>query len=207
MGFKQRGKKGQPSQLLCILLLSLFFLCGIFTGQALAERGSGVVGKELTEYLRRYVTDDSPLLSRTVLSAVLLYLRYPLIAALLGFSSIGVVIIPGVTMALGFFLSFSISCFVAVLGPDGVVLAAAALGLRCLMTLPCYFLLAVHSWGSSAALASLSFGRGRRSASVTYGSQWWTRLVVCFFILMCGVCAELFCVPLLLQMALGRIFL
>ena len=207
MSFKQRGKGGQPSPLLCILLLSLFFLCGIFAGQALAQRGSGVVGRELAEYLRRYVTIDGSVSSRTVLSAVLLYLRYPLMAALLGFSSIGAVMIPGITMALGFFLSFSISCFAAVFGPDGVLLATAVLGLRCLVTLPCYFLLAVHSWGSSAALASLSFGRGRRSASVTYGSQWWTRLVVCFFVLMCGICAELLCVPLLLRMALGRIFL
>ena len=207
MSLKQRGKGGQPSPLWRVLLLSLFFLCGIFAGQALAARGAVVVGGELTKYLRRYVTIDGSVSLRTVLSAILLYLRYPMVVALLGFSSIGIAIIPAITTALGFFLSFSVSCFAAVFGSDGVLLAAAVLGVRCLVMLPCYFLVAVYAWGSSAALASLSFGRGRRSASVSYGPRWWTRLLVCVFILMCGVCAELFCVPLFLQMVLRRIFL
>lgn len=207
MSLKQRGKGGQPSPLPRILLLSLFFLCGVFLGQVLAGRVPAAAEQELTEYLRGYVTLDSHISPQTVLSAVLLYVRYPLLAALLGFASIGVVLLPGVTAAFGFFLSFSVSCFAAAFGPDGVVLALAVLGLRCLVTLPCYFLLAVHSWGSSAMLASLSFGRGRRSAPVTYGSKWWTRFVVCFLVLLAGVCAELLCAPLFLRMALERIFL
>ena len=165
---KQRGNGGQPSPLPRMLLLALFFLCGVFLGQVLAGRVPSVAEDELTAYLRQYVTLDSGVSSKTILSTILLYVRYPLLAALLGFASIGVVLLPGVTMAFGFFLSFSVSCFTAAFGTDGIVLALAVMGLRCIVTLPCYFILAVHSWGSSAGLASLSFGRGRRTASITY---------------------------------------
>ena len=206
MSLKQRGNGGQPSPLPRMLLLALFFLCGVFLGQVLAGRVPSVAEDELTAYLRQYVTLDSGVSSKTILSTILLYVRYPLLAALLGFASIGVVLLPGVTMAFGFFLSFSVSCFTAAFGTDGIVLALAVMGLRCIVTLPCYFILAVHSWGSSAALASLSFGRGRRTASVTYGAEWWTRCVVCLLVLLAGVCVDLACAPWFLQMALERIF-
>ena len=87
-----------------------------------------------------------------------------------------VVVLPLVTVAYGFFLSFSVCCFTAAFGADGVLLALAVFGLRCAVTVPCYFLLAVPSWGTSAALASVSFGRGRRCAPVTYDRGCWLRL-------------------------------
>ena len=69
------------------------------------------------------------------------------------------VLLPCVTAAYGFFLSFSVCCFTAAFGVDGVLLALAVFGLRCMVTLPCYFLLAAASWGTSAGLAAVSFGR------------------------------------------------
>ena len=189
-----------------ILLLSLFFLCGVFSGQVLAGRIPVTAGQELTEYLRSYVTLEHHTSPQIVLSALLLYVRYPVLAALLGFASIGVVLLPGVTAAFGFFLSFSVSCFAAAFGSDGVLVALAVMGVRTLVTLPCFFMLAVQSLGSSAMLASLSFGRGRRSAPIIYGSKWWTRFGVCLLVLLAGVCVELLCVPLLLRTVLERIF-
>lgn len=206
MSFRQYGKRGQPSAAPRVLLLALFFLCGVCLGQVLATRIPADAGQELSAYLRGYLALDAPVTPGTALSAALLYLRYPLLAALLGFASIGVILLPGLTLVFGLFLSFSVSCFTAAFGPQGSLLALAVLGLRCLVTLPCYFLLAVPSWESAAALARLSFGRGRRSAPVSYGSGWWTRVGVCCLILLAGACAELLCVPPLLRMALERIF-
>ena len=188
------------------MLLALFFLCGIFGGQVLAGRIPSTAGQELTEYLKYYVTLENHISPQTVRSSLLLYLRYPVLAALLGFASIGVVLLPGVAVAFGFFLSFSVSCFTAAFGPAGMLVALAVMGLRTLTTLPCFFLLAAHSLGSSAALASLSFGRGRRSAPVAYGSKWWSCFVVCLLVLLAGVCVELLCAPLFLRMALERVF-
>ena len=114
-------------------------------------------------------------------------------------------LLPCVTLVFGCCLSFSVSCFTAAFGSDGVLLALAVFGLRCAVTLPCYFLLAVPALGTSGALASLSFGRGRRAAPVTYGKVWWRRLGLCVLVLLLGVCAELFASPWLLRLVLGRV--
>lgn len=189
-----------------LLLLALFFAVGVLLGQALAGRVPASTGEELNRYLTDYVRlggTASPT-AKTVLSALSLYFRYPLLAFLLGFASIGIVLLPCLTAAFGFFLSFSVCCFTAAFGPGGVLVALAVFGLRCLVTLPCYFLLAVPAWGTSAALASLSFGRGQRSAPVTYGRKWWKRSALCAVVLLAGVCVELFLPPVFLRLVLAR---
>lgn len=133
-----------------LLLLALFFLAGVLLGQVLSGRVPDTTGDELRRYLEDYVRlggEGAPTV-QTALSALVIYFRYPLFAFLLGFASIGVVLLPCVTAAYGFFLSFSVCCFTAAFGVDGVLLALAVFGLRCLVTLPCYFLLAAASWGS-----------------------------------------------------------
>ena len=135
-----------------LLLLALFFLAGVLLGQVLSGRVPDTTGDELRRYLEDYVRlggEGAPTV-QTALSALVIYFRYPLFAFLLGFASIGVVLLPCVTAAYGFFLSFSVCCFTAAFGVDGVLLALAVFGLRCMVTLPCYFLLAAASWGTSA---------------------------------------------------------
>lgn len=204
---KHRLSQGGPAALPRLLFLALFFLGGVILGQVLAGRVPDATGDELSRYLADYVRlgGSGSVSAGAALSALVVYFRYPLLAFLLGFASIGVVLLPCATAAFGFFLSFSVCCFTAAFGADGVLLALAVFGLRCVVTLPCYFLLAVPSWGTSAALASLSFGRGRRSAPVSYGSRWWLRLAVCGGVLLAGVCVDLFCSPWLLRLVLERL--
>ncbi|WP_419012354.1 stage II sporulation protein M [Dysosmobacter sp.] len=190
-----------------LLLLALFFLAGVLLGQVLSGRVPDTTGDELRRYLEDYVRlggEGAPT-AQTALSALVIYFRYPLLAFLLGFASIGVVLLPCVTAAYGFFLSFSVCCFTAAFGVDGVLLALAVFGLRCLVTMPCYFLLAAASWGTSAGLAAVSFGRGRRTAPVVYGQACWVRFGACCLALLAGVCAELFLSPVLLRLMLERI--
>lgn len=202
-GLFQSGSAAVPR----LLFLALFFLGGIVLGQVLAGRVPDATGDELNRYLTDYVRlgGSGSVSAGTALSALVVYFRYPLLAFLLGFASVGVVLLPCATVAFGFFLSFSVCCFTAAFGADGVLLALAVFGLRCAVTLPCYFLLAVPAWGKSAALASLSFGRGRRAAPVAYGSRWWLRLAVCGGVLLAGVCVDLFCSPWLLRLVLERL--
>ena len=124
-----------------LLLLALFFLAGVLLGQVLSGRVPDTTGDELRRYLEDYVRlggEGAPTV-QTALSALVIYFRYPLFAFLLGFASIGVVLLPCVTAAYGFFLSFSVCCFTAAFGVDGVLLALAVFGLRCLVTLPLLF--------------------------------------------------------------------
>lgn len=192
-----------------LVFLALCFAAGIVLGQVLAERFSASSGAELERYLTDYVTLSGEAVpgKRTVLTALVIYFRYPLLAFFLGFASLGVVAIPAATAAYGFFLSLSVCCFTAAFGRSGVLIALAVLGVRCLLTLPCYFLLAVPSLGTSAALASLSFGSGRRAAPVVYGRACWRRLAIVCGVLLLGVCVELFLAPALLESVLERVLI
>ncbi len=208
-GWKQTRGRGEPSSLPRLLFLALLFFGGVILGQVLAGRVPDSTGAELERYLSGFVQLERDVQStaRTALSALVIYLRYPVLAFLLGFASLGVVLLPCLTVAYGFFLSFSVCCFTATFGPDGVLLALAVFGLRCLVTLPCYFLLAVPALGTSAGLAAVSFGRGQRCAPVIYGRSYWLRAAVAFGILLLGVCLELFLSPLFLQLVLERILI
>ena len=145
-----------------LLFLALFFLGGILLGQVLAGKVPDGTGDELTRYLTDYVYlyGQTAPEGRAFWETVVIYFRYPLLAVFLGFTSVGVVLLPVVAVAFGFFLSFSVSCFTAAFGGEGVLLALAVSGLRCALTLPCFFLLAVPSWQTSWALAGLSLGPG-----------------------------------------------
>lgn len=200
------GHSGTP--LPRLLLLALFFFVGVVLGQVLAGRVPDATGAELQRYLTDYIQvggEAAPSWG-TVLSALVIYFRYPLLAFFLGFASVGVVLLPGLTAAFGFFLSFSVSCFTAAFGVNGVLLALAVFGIRCLITLPVFFLLAVPSWGTAAGLAAVSFGRGRRTASVVYGRACWLRLGACVLALSAGVCVDLLLSPVFLRLLLGRMF-
>lgn len=196
---------GQPSPLPCLLILALFFLAGIVLGQVVAGQISASVSSELSQYLSSYyqLERGETGLSSSLLSALLLYFRYPVLAFLLGFASIGFLLLPCVTLCYGFFLSFSICCYIATFGPSGAFLAAAVFGLRCLVTVPCYFCLAVASMGASASLANLTCGRVRRMVSGNLGKSRFLLGCICTVILLIGVCFEWFLEPWLLHTALG----
>ena len=190
-----------------LLFLALFFFSGIVLGQVFSSRVPDATGEELTRYLTDFLKVEGELPPLAVLQAAALYFRYPLAAFLLGFASIGVLLLPAAAGAFGFFLSFSVCCFTAAFGPDGVLLALAVFGLRCAVTLPCFFLLAVPSLERSAALACLSFGSGRRSAPVLYDRDWWSRLAVVSGALLAGMCAELTLSPWFLRQLLERMLI
>ena len=154
-----------------LLLLAACFLLGLVLGQVLSARVSADTARELTEYLNGYFSLQSPPepSAKTVASALVVYFRYPVLAFLLGFASVGAALLPVVTVAYGFFLSFSVCCFTAAFGHDGVLLALAVFGLRCLVTLPCYFAVAVPALEKSVGLASLSLEKSGRPVPPTYG--------------------------------------
>ena len=190
-----------------LLFLALFFLGGTLLGQVLAGNVPDGTGDELTRYLTDYVYlyGQTAPEGRAFWETVVIYFRYPLLAVFLGFTSVGVVLLPVVAVAFGFFLSFSVSCFTAAFGGEGVLLALAVSGLRCALTLPCFFLLAVPSWQTSWALAGLSLGRGQRCAPVVYGRVWWLRAGLAAAVLLAGVCADHALSPVLLRLALERV--
>ena len=104
---------------------------------------------------------------------------------------------PCVTAAYGFFLSFSVCCFAAALGRDGVLLALAALGLRCLFVLPCTLCLA--DAGFAQACRAMPRLRPRRLELN------WRMLLFCVFVLLTGTVVECAIVPKFFALILARI--
>ena len=87
----------------------------------------------------------------------------------------------------------------------GSALALGDMVVRLVFTLPCFFLLAEAAWPLSTELFALSFGRGKRSSPVLYGSRYFLWFVLCAVILALGVFCERLLTPLLFRLALGAI--
>ena len=138
---KLRKKHARPSAPpdMRLLTLCICFLIGMLAAWPVHRR----IGSEALAQLGAYVQSYAQLAEgrvqqpASVLSTAAAYLRCPLLAFLCGLSAAGAVLIPALCMVQGFCLSFSVCCFAASLGHQGVLLALAALGLRCLFLLPC----------------------------------------------------------------------
>lgn len=187
-------------------LLALLFLAGALAGHLYA----GACGEEtqgaLAQYLRDYcAVYDAGGVAVSMASCALMYFGCGLLVFLFGFSAAGVALIPALAGGFGFLTMYTISCFVRCYGRAGVPLAMGVLLVRLVFTLPCFFALAGEAWPMSMELFALSFGRGKRSAPVLYGSRYLLLFVLCAVILAVGMCCERFLTPLLFRLALGEV--
>lgn len=184
-----------------LLILAVFYLLGVLGGQAAASLVSPELQAELDRYLTDFFRLDQERISvaESAWNTLLLYTRYPFMAFFLGFASAGAVLLPCLALLFGLGLSFSVSCFTAAFGTAGMQLALISFGLRVLVTLPCFFWVAVPAWEASFRLFTLSFGRGRRSAPVLYGKAYWMRFGIVAAILFAGICGDMILTPWLFR--------
>lgn len=197
---------GWDPSLLRGLLLAALFLAGALAGHLYAA-GCGedtwtALGQYLMDYCRLY---DAGGAETSFLSCAVMYFGYGLALFLLGFSAIGVVLIPALAGTFGFFTMYTVSCFVRCYGRAGTVLAMGALIVRLAITLPCFFVLAEAAWPRSMEMCALSFGRGKRSTPVLYGSRYFLLFLLCAVILAAGIFCERLLTPVLFRAALGLI--
>lgn len=188
------------------IFLALVFLGGAAAGHLYA----GSCGEDTWEALGSYLGDycrlyDAGGMEASLLSCVVMYFGYAALLFLLGFSAAGVVLIPALSGVFGFFTMYTVSCFVRCYGRAGAALALGALIVRLIFTLPCFLILAEAAWPLSMELFALSFGWGKRSSPVLYGSRYFLLFVLCAVILALGVFCERLVTPLLFRLALGAI--
>ena len=117
----------------------------------------------------------------------------PALTFLWGFTSLGVPLVCLTAAGFGFALSFSLGCFAAAFGWEGILLSASAMGFRALVTLPCFFLLALTSMDRAAWLFRPS-GRTRPDRRIC--------AAVCTAVLLAGAAADCYVTPRLLRLAL-----
>lgn len=189
----------QALRLPALVLVCLLLVLGAVLGFAVCRAVPQQDRQELSDYLHQYAqaTADGRGPSASALSVAAAYFRYPLAAALLGLTAAGLVLLPVLSVAQGFFLSFSVGCFARALGRGGVYLAMAAFGPRCLFVLPCTLLLTVQ--GLSAAARR----RDGQKVRLTEGA-YWRRVGLCGLILLIGAALELTFGPRLLQWVIAR---
>ena len=188
----------QALRLPALVLVCLLLVLGAVLGFAVCRAVPQQDRQELSDYLHQYAqaTADGRGPSASALSVAAAYFRYPLAAAL-GLTAAGLVLLPVLSVAQGFFLSFSVGCFARALGRGGVYLALAAFGPRCLFVLPCTLLLTVQ--GLSAAARR----RDGQKVRLTEGA-YWRRVGLCGLILLIGAALELTFGPRLLQWVIAR---
>ncbi len=192
----------EKNSLTVLGLFFLGFLLGLDLGRAASVSRIAEVSPELRQYLQGYV-QTAPTVSFTakhILQSLLVYFRYPLLVFALGFASFGVLMIPVLAVLLSFSFSYSVCCFAASFGEKGMLLALALFGLRYLLTLPCFLVLAVQALRSSVELAGYSLGYGGRRGPELYGVQYFVKFFAAAAVLLSGALLDLWLTPWLLRL-------
>ena len=184
----------QALRLPALVLVCLLLVLGAVLGFAVCRAVPQQDRQELSDYLHQYAqaTAEGQGPSASALSVAAAYFRYPLAAALLGLAAAGLVLLPVLSVAQGFFLSFSIGCFARALGRGGVYLALAAFGPRCLAC----------GTGACAGFAAARRRDGQK-VRLTEGA-YWRRVGLCGLVLLIGAALELTFGPRLLQWVIAR---
>ena len=179
------------------------FLAGGLAGIFLAAGVDGGGNASLSAYIQSYMAAaQSGSVELPGLGLVLWEtLRWPLLAALLGCTALGVVALPVLFAVRGFFFAFAVTAFVRMFGGVGGVAAFFAFGLTGMIAVPSLFVLGVQGFVSSAELAGRMLGDTRRS--LPFSRTYLVRLGLCGLALGLCVLLELFAVPALLRSAAG----
>ena len=200
----QRVRRGVRRVPVLLLALAAFVVFGVLFGYVLALRSAQRTGGELERYVSSFFSFGAkePFSVQALCETLVCYFRAPVIVFLLGFASIGVMLVPAVCAFQGFLLSFSLFSFSLALGRGNFPLLLALFGLRMLAVLPCILVLGAAAMEKSRALLLLSLGGGgKRTRAVTYGSAYWYRLGGCCVCLLLAALAELWLVPQFLLLA------
>ncbi len=156
--------KGSPHSRSFLLLSAAFVLgagLGILCAWLVGAEGCGNLKQFFSLYSQ--IAPDSTCTWSNFLHTLWYFLRLPLLLFLVGFSALGVFVIPAVMLCKGFSFAFAISTLVLLYGPSGLLAAAVFFGLAELFFIPILFLVAV--WSMELA-NSIAFGRPK-SAGVS----------------------------------------
>lgn len=185
-----------------LLLLCICCVIGFLLGWLADRTVTESVHQALAEYLKQYAVSSAEMSLRASLASVsVAYLRYPVVLFLLGLTAVGTYLIPVVCMMQSFILSFAVCSFASALGRSGVALAFSAFGIRCLITLPCIFMMALWAMDFSREIRQQ---RGRVSMGNRNLSLYCARFAFCLLILLLGIAADLAVVPRLMKIVVHK---
>lgn len=180
---------GWPELLTLCVFFALGVTCGWFLSGRIELKDSG-----LSEYLGRFFEQAA---AQPPLYQVLWdVFRWPLLAFLLGFTSLGALCIPAAFLVRGFLMAFAVSSFARLYAGQGLLMACAVFGVSGCLVIPVFFVLGTQSFGASKKLAAgmLSGAKGRLPFSWPY----FLRALFCVAFLLGAAALEYWLVPFLL---------
>lgn len=128
-------------------------------------------------------------------------IKWPMLAFLLGFTALGVGMVPFLFTLRGCLLSYCIAGLVWAMGGQGVILALVLFGLEAAFTLPVLFVLGAQSWDAARRLDGHIVYRPKLKSP--YVGGYWTRSLLCTAVLILGTLAESAALPTLLKALVG----
>jgi stage II sporulation protein M len=188
-----------------LLVCAALFLCGCIIGTVTAGFISD--GTKLNDYISGYLSifmrgsSSSP----GLMTAIVDCYKYHLFAVFLGFSILGVFCIPVLSAVRGFFLSFSISVIIRLLGSKGILLALSIFGINTLLTIPCFFILSVSAFSASLYILRLVFSKNVKSTVSPFDSRFFLNCGICLVVLMISALIDTYLTPYLISYAASHI--
>ena len=182
-----------------LVATAAFFTLGGLAGCLLALQAADEGMNALTGYLDRFLSLaqtgewEIPVFSELLWQA----LRWPLAAVLLGFTALGLLGLPALVSARGFFLAFSIASFARAYGREGLVMAFFLLGLPGLLSVPAFLVLSTQSLSTACMLAGR--GGGDRRRELPFHREHFFRLGVCAGAVYVSLLLERYLVPTLVS--------
>ena len=173
-----------------LFCMALFFICGVAAGQVLAAGAPDSVSDELREYILEYGELNQKISWKSVLTTAVTYARYPLIAAPLGLIPGGIAFLCVFIAIYGCLISFAAGSFAKAWGEFGIFMGLASMGLRCLITLLCFFLLAPPVSDSP-------------DLRILPGEIWRRRVILCVILLITGILIEITLIPHILRVLIA----
>ena len=183
--------------------LAILFAVGILLGYFAARRFSQISAAELQRYFTALLTVYSKerITAEMVLHTLWAYFRTPLAVFLLGFASVGVVLIPGLCVFQSFAFSFALFCYLCAMGRSGFWLMLAVFAVRFAVVLPCTMYLCALTFRNARSLALYTLGRGKRVQPVRYSASYFYAFAACCIVLLLGALLELILVPRILLLS------
>lgn len=181
------------------------FLCGSIIGTFSAGfvKDGTRLSAILTDYLSVYLNDASA--KPDFFTTVVDVFKYHLTALFLGLSVLGVVILPILSAVRGFVLSYSISAVVRLLGGKGALLVLSVLGIRTLITIPCFIILCVYAYSTSTYIFRQSLSKSMKITASPFNSRTIIVCTVCLLVLLLSALIDTYLTPRLIALAASHI--
>lgn len=168
---------------------SAFFLCaaGFLLGVILGVLLSGGVleGDSASEFFSEY---GKTLLAGSFdggfLPVFMSVAWYHLLAILFGFTMLGVALIPLVSAARGFTLSFTLAALVRLYASQGIAAGMALVGFTALLSVPIFFLVSVDAMCASGELVRIGLFRQPPAGPGAYTADLFMRFFLAIILLL-----------------------